>query len=235
MAVLDSALNSAVKAKKLSANPRVHVELPRVKKVKPLVWTRPRVQRWLAKGEIPGPVMVWTPKQTGAFLDFIEGERLYALYHVTAFRGLRRAEVTGLPWTELDLDEALLTVLETAPDDEYEDPDDPKSEAGSRTMSLDPGSVDILLDWQDRQDQERAAAGTAWIDSGMVFTQPGGSELRPAWASQRFDELVKKYNAIRRGHADGKTVEYLARRHRISEDAVHVALEEPLPPIGSTT
>jgi integrase len=141
------------------------------------------------------------------------------------------SEVAGLPWTELDLDEALLTVLETAPDDEYEDPDDPKSEAGSRTMSLDPGSVDVLLDWQDRQDKERAAAGTAWVDSGMVFTQPDGSELRPEWASQRFDELVKKYNAIRRGHADGKTVEYLAKRHRVSEDAVRVALEEPLPPI----
>jgi hypothetical protein len=123
--------------------------------------------------------MVWTPRQTGAFLDFIEGERLYPLYHVTAFRGLWRAEVTGLPWTEVDLDEALLTVLETAPSDEYEDPNDPKSEAGSRTMSSDPGSVDMLLDWRDRQDSERAAAGSTWIDSGMVFTQPDGSALRP--------------------------------------------------------
>jgi hypothetical protein len=33
MAVLDSALNAAVKAKKLDTNPRTHVELPRVRKV----------------------------------------------------------------------------------------------------------------------------------------------------------------------------------------------------------
>jgi site-specific recombinase XerD len=141
MAVFDSALNAAVKAKKLDVNPRTYVELPRVKHVKPLVWTKPRVQRWLAKGVIPGPVMVWTPKQTGAFLDFIADERLYALYHVTAFRGLRRDEAVGLPWTEVDLDEALLSVLHTPGEDEHHDPDDPKSEAGTRTMSLDPESV----------------------------------------------------------------------------------------------
>jgi integrase len=232
MAVLDSALNAAVKAKKLDANPRLNVELPRIKrKVKPIVWTRPRVQRWLAKGEIPGPVMVWTPKQTGAFLDFAADERLYSLYHLTAFRGLRRAEDVGLPWTEIDLDEALLTIAETLDDDAYEDPDDPKSDAGTRTMSLDPGSVEVLEAWHERQDQERAAAGDTWIDSGLVFTQPDGSPLRPAWISQRFDVLVTKYSAIRRGHAAGKTVEQLARRHWVTEAAVRVALTEPLPPI----
>jgi site-specific recombinase XerC len=59
--------------------------------------------------------MVWTPKQTGAFLDFAMEERLYSLYHLTVFRGLRRAEIAGLPWAELDLDEGLLTVSETGP------------------------------------------------------------------------------------------------------------------------
>jgi hypothetical protein len=48
----------------------------------------------------PGPVMVWTPQQTGEFLDAIEGDRLYPLYSLAAFAGLRRAEVTGLPWSE---------------------------------------------------------------------------------------------------------------------------------------
>ena len=231
MAVLDSALNAAVKAKKLDMNPRTLVELPRVARVEPLVWTRPRVQRWLAKGHVPGPVMVWTPKQTGAFLDFAADERLYALYDLTAFRGLRRAETAGLPWSELDLDEGLLTVSETTPDGSRDDPEDPKSEAGSRTVSLDPATVEILRDWQDRQDQERADAGDSWTDSGKVFTEPDGTPLRPEWISQRFDGLIAKYNAIRKGHAKGRTIEQLAQRHWVSEAAVNIALAEPLPPI----
>jgi integrase len=231
IAVLDSALNAAVKAKKLDTNPRTHVELPRVKKVRPMVWTKPRVQRWLAKGEVPGPVMVWTPKQTGAFLDFAVEERLYSLYHLTAFRGLRRAEIAGLPWTELDLDEGLLTVSETAPDDAHGDPDDPKSEAGNRTLSLDPATIEVLQAWQHRQERECAAAGDSWIDSGKVFTDPDGNPVRPDWISQRFDALIDKYGAIRKGHAEGKTIERLARRHWVSEATVEVALSEPLPPI----
>ncbi|MFD0539222.1 hypothetical protein ACFQY7_41310 [Actinomadura luteofluorescens] len=79
-------------------------------------------------------MMVWTPAQTGAFLDFIVDERLYALFHLVAFRGLRRAEVAGLAWADTDLQGAgTLTVRETRPGsesqaDEY---DDTKSEAAS--------------------------------------------------------------------------------------------------------
>jgi integrase len=235
MAVLNSALNTAVRGKLLASNPAENVELPRLRgkgKSRPMVWTKPRVQRWLATGRVPGPVMVWTPRQTGAFLDFIVDERLYALYHVTAFRGLRRAESVGLPWAEVDLEEALLTVIETLSDDGHDDPDDPKSDAGTRTMSLDPGSVDVIIEWQDRQEQERQQSEAAWIDSGRVFTQPDGRPLRPGWISERFDALIRKYNAIQSGYKLGKAITSLARRHRVSEEAVKLAVNgEPLPPI----
>jgi integrase len=58
-----------------------------------------RVTRWQESGGKwkPGPVTVWTPQQTGEFLDAIEGDRFYPLYSLAAFAGLRRAEVAGLP------------------------------------------------------------------------------------------------------------------------------------------
>jgi integrase len=231
MAALDSALNSAVKSKRMDRNPAANVELPRASTVRPLVWTKPRVDRWLAKGKVPGPVMVWTPMQTGAFLDFVMDDRLYPLFHLTAFRGLRRAEVAGLPWAEVDLDQALLTVTETRPDDEYDDPDDPKSEAGTRTISLDPDTVKILKDWRHDQTKERLAAGHGWVDSGLVFTQADGKPLRPDGIYRRFDALVGKYELIRRRHASGKTIAELARRHRVPEAAAQIATIAPLPPI----
>ena len=233
MAVLDSALNSAVKSKRMDRNPAANVELPRVSTVRPLVWTKPRVDRRLAKGKVPGPVMVWTPMQTGAFLDFVMDDRLYPLFHLTAFRGLRRAEVAGLPWSELDLDQGpLLTVTETRHDnEEYDDPDDPKSEAGTRTISLDPDTVKILKDWRHDQAKERLAAGQNWVDSGLVFTQPDGRPLRPDGIYRRFDALVSKYEMIRLRHAAGRTIAELARRHRVPEAAARVAAIAPLPPI----
>ena len=132
-AVLRAALNDC---KALKVNPAAGIEL-RVPKRKPIVWTPERVTRWRESGGTwrPGPVMVWTPQQTGEFLDAIEDDRLYPLYSLAAFAGLRRAEVAGLPWSEIDLDGGLITVRETRPDDDA-DPDDPKSEAGDRTVAL---------------------------------------------------------------------------------------------------
>ena len=82
------------------------------RKVRPLLWTAPRVERWQETGEVPAPVMVWTAAQCGAFLDSLEasraaaGERLYALFHLAAYCGLRRSELAGLGWADLDLDAA---------------------------------------------------------------------------------------------------------------------------------
>jgi hypothetical protein len=44
------------------------------------------------------------------FLEHIREHRLYALYHLVTFRGLRRGEACGIQWTEFDLDAATLNV-----------------------------------------------------------------------------------------------------------------------------
>lgn len=40
--------------------------------------------------------MVWTPDQVGAFLDSVGADRLYPLWHLIAYRGVRRAEAVWL-------------------------------------------------------------------------------------------------------------------------------------------
>jgi hypothetical protein len=54
-----------------------------------VVWTAARVQEWERTGIRP-PVAVWMPAQTAWFLNSIQGDRLYAAYHLIALRGLRR-------------------------------------------------------------------------------------------------------------------------------------------------
>lgn len=96
-ATLRAALNDAIGQQIITFNPAAHVEIDPVRKPKALVWTDERVARWRQTGEKPSPVMVWTPEQTGAFLDFVETDRLYAMWHLIAFRGLRRGEACGQP------------------------------------------------------------------------------------------------------------------------------------------
>ena len=88
----------------LPSGPVAHVELDPVRKPKALVWTVERVAKWQQTGEKTSPVMVWTPEQTGAFLDFVAEDRLYAMWHLIASRGLRRDEACRQPWSETNLD-----------------------------------------------------------------------------------------------------------------------------------
>jgi integrase len=170
------------------------------------------------------------PQQTGAFLDFIADERLYPLFHLVALRGLRRAEVAGLPWSETDLNAGTITIRETRPDGGLYI-DDPKSESGERTVSLDAATTEILKAWGKQQATERLAAGRLWHDSGLVFTWQDGAPYRPEYLSQRFDVLIERHATIRRRYAEGRSIAQLARRHRVSEDTVRIALTAPLPPI----
>jgi integrase len=45
----------------------------------------------------------WTPEQARAFLDAARGERLYALFHLGLVTGMRRGELLGLRWQDLEL------------------------------------------------------------------------------------------------------------------------------------
>jgi integrase len=154
-AVLRAAMNAAV-PRKIMVNPCDGVELPSVPQVKPLAWTPQReaafrtaldkqiryasgerdlttVQKqemWASPDLRPCKVMVWLPVHTGKFLDFIEAERLFALFSLAAYCGLRRDEVAGLTWAEVDLDEGIAFVRETGSGD------GPKSESGVRAVPL---------------------------------------------------------------------------------------------------
>ena len=99
--------------------------------------------------------------------------------------------MAGLPWSETDLDGGLITVRETRPDDDA-DPDDPKSEAGSRTVALSATLAVLLKAWRKRQLKERMAWGGAWADTGLVFTREDGEPLRPGHISEHFGLLVRK-------------------------------------------
>ena len=94
-ATLRAVLNGAVRAGLIAVNPGRFPELPRAARPRPQVWTPAPTERWQAEGW-RSAVGVWTAAQTAQFLRQVRGHRLYALFHLTALRGLRRGEAAGL-------------------------------------------------------------------------------------------------------------------------------------------
>jgi integrase len=161
---------------------RVKVAEAAAKRDRRVLTTVERQQLWGSADLKPCPVMAWLPEHTGQFLDYLAdtGERLAALFMLTAFVGLRQDEVIGLAWTEVDLDQGQACVRETGGGE------GPKSEQGIRAVPLPDPVVKALGAWQLQQAAEQEAAGADWIDTGLVFTHLDGRPLSGQWIRTRF-------------------------------------------------
>lgn len=189
-ATLRAALNSAVRAGLISVNPGRWPELPRAARPRPQVWTPALTERWQLEAWQP-VVGVWTAAQTAQFLCQVRGHRLYALFHLTALRGLRRGEAAGLKWSDLDLDAGTLTVsgqLQQLGGRLVAGP--PKSDAGRRVIALDKTTIAALREHRLRQQAERDAAGRRWTETGYVFTTRTGKPVAPDLMTRLFRTLV---------------------------------------------
>lgn len=193
-ATLRAALNVAIARGLIIFNAAEHVELDSYKRPKALVWTEERVAEWLRTGIKPSPVMVWSPERAGQFLDFLADvrERLYGLFHLITFRGLRRGEACGLRRTDRNRAGGTLTVATQLVQDGWEVIENaPKTDSGERVIDVDEYTDQTLDDQAARQEAERAAFGEAWVDSGRLFTMPDGSFIHPGWLTDYFERLVE--------------------------------------------
>lgn len=138
----------------------------------------------------PSRVMVWTPELTAQFLRRAKSHRLYGLYYLITFRGLRRGEACGLRWPDLDLAHGTATVrwqITQLGNDTAQGK--PKSDAGEAQVALDKATTGVLRAHQAAQAAERLAAGEQRADSGFVFTTDTGQPLHPAHVTEQFEQL----------------------------------------------
>ncbi|MEU6017783.1 tyrosine-type recombinase/integrase [Streptomyces sp. NPDC047515] len=191
-ATLRAALNTAIAQRIIpNYNPAEHVELEPGTKPKALVWTDERVAHWLATGEKPSPVMVWTPEQTGRFLDHIVGHRLEVMWRLIAFRGLRRGEGCGPRWIDFSKKSRSLKIATQLIQDGWDVLEGlPKTNSGIRSIALDDETVELLDLHKAAQAEQKRKWGDAWKDTGRIFTEEDGSWLHPGKISDLFERLV---------------------------------------------
>lgn len=93
----------------------------------------------------------WTPEQLRCFLGFIEGHRLEASWHVSAMTGMRRGEVLGLRWADVDLNSGRIHVRQALLSVAYEVVISTPKNHRARVVDLDPGTVEHLGSHRERQ------------------------------------------------------------------------------------
>lgn len=148
----------------------------------------------------------WTGDSAAAFLAQAADDRLSAAWQLSLY-GLRRGEVLGLRWSDVDLIGKTITVCwaRTSVAGVIVEKE-PKTERGKRTLPLDDALVDALTALQLRQRDEREEAGEAYappcrlVDpvtgeqcaGDHVVVDELGHPVRPEWYGHRFEAMAKR-------------------------------------------
>jgi integrase len=105
--------------------------------------------------------------------------------------GMRRGEVCGLCWDDVDLEAGRLAVRRALiPHGSGVIISEPKTAKGRRSIALDPGTVEALKTQAQRQLADQGEKGAAWSDSGYVFTKESGEPWHPQMVSRAFHQAL---------------------------------------------
>jgi integrase len=132
------------------------------------------------------------PMQVQALLSAASEERLAALYVVALHTGLRRGEVLGLLWNDVNLEAGTLSVMRSLDVDGTLKT--PKNLASRRTLKLTPRALAALKAHKVRQNEERLKAGAdVWEDHNLVFPNTIGKPMNAGnFYRREFQPLLKR-------------------------------------------
>lgn len=138
----------------------------------------------------------WTVPEARAFLAATRQDRLGFAWALLLTRGLRRGELCGLKWEDVDLQAGVARINRTRVlVDGQPVESTPKTAAGRRALPLDSMLVDLLKAHRARQATEKLAAGSAYEDGGWLVADELGRPLYPDTVSERFAQLVRSTGA----------------------------------------
>jgi integrase len=148
--------------------------------------------------QVKHEMATWTENQASTFLEAVASDRLNAAWQLSLY-GLRRGEVLGLCWSDIDFQGQTLTIRRARVEIAYPEivEVDPKTERGKRTLPLDDGLVAALRSLRAQQHRERLAAGEVYSGAcggcggEHVVVNELGQPYQPAWYSDRFRDLSK--------------------------------------------
>lgn len=134
----------------------------------------------------------FTPAEVKQFLSSLGDDRLAHAWHL-ALSGLRRGEIAGLRWSDVDLDNAKLSIVNnrvSAGGRSVEN--DPKSAMSRRTLPIPDRLVVALRAAHDRQRDERIEAGTAYRSGTYVVSNEVGEPYSPAVLSRYWRDALAR-------------------------------------------
>lgn len=138
---------------------------------------------------------VLTAEDGVKFLTALRGHPREAVYAMALTMGLRRGELLGLRWADVDLMTAELQVRTSLRVQSGKGLvlGKPKSSRSVRKLRMPQICTLALAGWQVQQRLEKQWAGTKWTEGNFVFTDAVGGPLHPDLLSRDLPRLLKSF------------------------------------------
>jgi integrase len=171
--VLTNAFNAGVKWQLLANNP-----------VKAATPPRPETKEMVALSQ----------QQSLLLLDVLENSPLRLPVFLALTTGMRRGELLGLKWSDIDWDRAIVTVRRSLKESRCGlELQRPKTARSARTIALPPIALEVLRSHKAVQAESRMRLGKTYHDQGFVLAEPDGALKRPDALSTNFAAFIRRH------------------------------------------
>ena len=142
-------------------------------------------------------VEAFNAEEASQILKAAESEpiNIKLLVETSLFTGLRRGEIVGLKWEDIDLEKQTLSVRRSIykPKASKAKEKPPKSTSSVRTMAIPARLCETLREYKAHQDRHASFLGKAWQNLGYVFTEEDGSVMNPQTPTKQFSKFLKRH------------------------------------------
>lgn len=127
----------------------------------------------------------------GTYLYAAGLARLWPALFLAISMGLRRGEVMGLKWADVDLERGTLRIRQTRVMDlKGIRTGDPKTTNSRRELHMPASVIAVLKQHREAQEEEKTQAGTEWQENGIVFTTSLGEWTHPDNLNRALSALI---------------------------------------------
>lgn len=137
-------------------------------------------------------IRILSKEEMEHFLFCAKKHRLYPAFLLLATTGMRRGEVLGLRWQDVDLDkrtivinQVLVSLIRGITFQE------PKTKTSQRTIPLLPGVTEELKKWRKQWLEERIKLGPDWPQTDLVFPSKVHTPILPRNFNRVFHSICK--------------------------------------------
>jgi len=130
-------------------------------------------------------------EQLKKLFAIVENDRMEIVVKLAGLLGLRREEIAGLKWDNIDLDNKIITIAEARTQAGKKTvAKGTKNSSSHRTLHAPNEIINLLTTIKNRQEEQKNLLGEAYNDKGYIMAWENGEPFRPNYLSDLFKKII---------------------------------------------